>query len=241
MKYVPQITVVVSAYNEEKYLPKCITALKKQNYPRNKYSILVIDNNSDDNTAKIARSYGTSVIKEKKQGYVFSLNRGLKSAKGEIIAITDADSIPSADWLKQIAVYFEDPDIVGVSGSVQLDKISDEKNKFLLFFFNYFLRFNFACGKPHFLGPNMAIRKSAFMKIKNIDIRYKIGGDVVLGLQIKKYGKVRFMKDVSVVTSSRRFKNDFIDYSRDFFKYSFAYFCVVWLNRPSFGSLMPIR
>ena len=238
----PQIAVVIPAFNEEKYLPKCLKALQNQNYPKNLYNILVVNNNSTDHTAEIAKKFGARVLKEEKQGHVYSLNTGLLHAKGDIIAVTDADTVVTKDWLFKLSQIFEDKTVVGVTGSIKLDIESKLFNAFITKLYNLFLTINFSCNKPHTAGPNMAIRKSVFInKLKCVDTRYKISGDVEIGMRLRKHGKVKFAKSLTVTTSSRRFKSDFWGFTRDFLKYSVAYVCAIWLQRPPTGHLLPIR
>ena len=93
------VTVVIAAYNEEKDLPKCLTAITTQNFPKDDYEIIVVDNNSTDKTAEIAKSFGVKVITETKQGNTFAVKKGMDGAMGEIIANTDADTVVFSDWL----------------------------------------------------------------------------------------------------------------------------------------------
>lgn len=240
-KKLPHITIVIPAYNEEKYLPRCLKALQKQWYPKEKFDIIVVDNNSTDKTSQIAKQYGAKVIKENQQGHVFSLNTGLKNARGDIIAVTDADSIVTPHWLHILAKKFDNPAVVGVTGSVRLDTESKAINIFFEQLSKAFLFIHFACHKPHTIGPNMAIRKSAFKKLKEVDTRYQIGGDVEIGMRLRKYGKVVFAHNLSVTTSSRRLKTDFPSFSRDMYKYSLSYIYSIWLERPPHTKLLPVR
>src|ERR1035437_5009908 len=111
------ITVVVAAYNEEKDLPKCLTAITTQDFPKDDYEIIVVDNNSTDKTAEIAKGFGARVITESKQGNTFAVKKGMDSASGEIIANTDADTVVFPDWLATIKKIFEDPKVVAATGS----------------------------------------------------------------------------------------------------------------------------
>ncbi len=86
------ISVVVPAFNEEKFIGRCLEALKRQDFSE-KYEIIVVDNNSTDKTAQIAKRMGVKVVSEKKQGDVFALRKGCSEAQGEIIAITDAETL----------------------------------------------------------------------------------------------------------------------------------------------------
>lgn len=237
----PFISVVIPAYNEEKYLPRCLKALQNQSYLKEKFDITIVDNNSTDKTAEIAKKYGALVISEKKQGHVYSLNTGLKSAKGAILAITDADTIVSKNWLETLAKIFQDPSVVGTTGSVKLDLKSESISSFLEKMYQMFLRLNFAVNRPHTAGPNMALRKSAFKKLKEVDTRYKISGDVEIGMRLRMFGNIKFEKQLTVTTSSRRFKSNFKNILKDFYKYSSAYIYAIWLEKPPHDKLSPIR
>lgn len=190
MNDLPTISVVIPAYNEEKYLPKCLTALTQQSYPKEKYTITVVDNNSTDQTATIARKFSAEVITAKEQGYIHSLNAGLKHAKNEVIAVTDADTIVSTTWLEDIAKVFQDKEVIGMTGFINIDVDSPIKKAILQKLYHLFQWFNFTCGRPHFVGPNMAVRNSAFKELKEIDTRYEISGDVILGMLLRK--KVKY-------------------------------------------------
>ena len=84
MKY----SVVLPCKNEEATLAKCINKIKKI-LP--KAEIVVVDNNSTDNSAKIAKKLKIKLIKEKKQGYGAALLSGFKEAKGDYVIMCDAD------------------------------------------------------------------------------------------------------------------------------------------------------
>ena len=85
-KDLPLISVIVPAWNEEKYLKTLLPRLIAQDYSN--YEIIVIDNNSKDNTAQVASSFGVKVISEKKQGTSYARAKGFEKARGEIIVRT---------------------------------------------------------------------------------------------------------------------------------------------------------
>ena len=100
-----RISVIVPSYNEETYLPRCLKALKDQTLPP--LEIIVIDNNSSDNTFNIATSHGVKTVKEPIQGLTPARQRGFKEAKGEIVARVDADCIPDRHWIEEIAKHLQ--------------------------------------------------------------------------------------------------------------------------------------
>lgn len=111
------ISLVIPAYNETKYLGKLLASVSGQNFYD--YEIIVVDNNSTDDTAKIAEQFGAKVIKENRQGVAFARQAGFARAQGDIIATTDADTVLPSDWLAKIAAKFgENPRLVAYGGAL---------------------------------------------------------------------------------------------------------------------------
>src|SRR3989338_1882220 len=186
----PAISVVIPAFNEEKYLPACLEALKKQTFKN--YELIVVDNNSTDKTAQIAKKFGARVVKEKKQGMIPARERGFREARAEIIARTDADTVVSPDWLEVIYVTFKsNSNIVGMTGPF-LSPTKKIPHK-IISEINYLYNVKFAnlISKHVYLqGSNMAIRKSAWEKIKVITDDKKVHEDIDLSYHLSKVGKI---------------------------------------------------
>ena len=83
-----KVSVVIPAYNEEKYIAKVITMVKKTKIAE---EIIVVDNNSSDNTSAIAKENGAKVIFCKRQGKGYAMETGIKKATGDIIMFLDGD------------------------------------------------------------------------------------------------------------------------------------------------------
>jgi glycosyltransferase involved in cell wall biosynthesis len=188
------ITVIVAAYNEEKDLPKCLEAITSQDFPRQDYEIIVVDNNSTDKTAEIARSFGARVIPEGKQGNTFAIKRGMDSAESEIIANTDADTVVFGEWLKTIKQIFADEKVVAATGTAYVKSGNSLLDFIYRKLYEAFIGFNFLIGKPHMTGFNMIVRKSAYDAIGGINDKFTMSPDVELGLRLAKKGKVVFSK-----------------------------------------------
>ena len=111
-------SIVVPFFNSEQYIAQCIEGLLAQNYPQQHYEIIMIDNNSTDASAEIVKFYPRiKLMSEEKRGAYAARNRGVREAKGEIIAFTDADCVPSSNWLQEIDVAMTDSGIGIVIGS----------------------------------------------------------------------------------------------------------------------------
>jgi glycosyltransferase involved in cell wall biosynthesis len=228
-----KVSVVVPAYNEEKYLAGCLKALTTQKDPPDE--ILVIDNNSTDQTAVIARSFpGVQVISEKHQGMTPARNCGFNAAQYDIIARTDADTVVPKDWIKQIKKRFlAQPDLLALSGPAHFYGVPK-----IFQYDNWPTRLALGSVRTTMkhdglFGPNMAIRKSAWEMVKNeICVNDKdVHEDMDLAIHIASHGNVLFDDDLVVSSSPRRWKT-----IEPYFEYTYRYVKTIekhkqWLKR----------
>jgi len=120
-KEIPFVTIQLPIYNEEYVVERLLDNIAKIAYPASKLEIQVLDDSTDasvhDTAKRIAALQETGldiqhIRREDRQGYkAGALKEGLKIAKGEFIAIFDADFLPDADWLKKTVIYFKDEEI----------------------------------------------------------------------------------------------------------------------------------
>lgn len=97
------ISVVVPFYEDRRHIRGCVDALLSQDYPEQKYEVIMIDNNSTDGSVEIVKKYpSVKLLAETKQGAYAARNRGIGEATGDIIAFTDADCLPDSAWLGSI-------------------------------------------------------------------------------------------------------------------------------------------
>lgn len=127
-KSFPSVSIIVPAHNEEKTIGHVISNIKKLEYPR-KIEIIVIDDGSTDNTAKIAKNAGVKVISQPNLGKANALNTGLKIAKGDIFACIDADSYPERNALISSVPFFTD-NVAAVTTKILAGKGSGIMTKF---------------------------------------------------------------------------------------------------------------
>ncbi|MCI0428977.1 MAG: glycosyltransferase [Rhodospirillales bacterium] len=96
----PFISVVIPVWNSPDLIAKCLAAMAAQTYPRDRFEVLVVDNGSTDETAEVARSVPfVTLLSEPIASSYRARNRGLRSARGEYVAFTDADCVPGPQWL----------------------------------------------------------------------------------------------------------------------------------------------
>jgi cellulose synthase/poly-beta-1,6-N-acetylglucosamine synthase-like glycosyltransferase len=120
----PKVTVQLPIYNERYVIERLIETVAQFDYPRELLDIQVLDD-STDQTRQVAsdcverhRALGvpiTYIHRSNREGFkAGALQEGLKSARGELVAIFDADFIPPADFLRRTAPYFADPQLAMV-------------------------------------------------------------------------------------------------------------------------------
>ncbi|MEH6680412.1 MAG: cellulose synthase family protein [Sediminicola sp.] len=120
-KEIPFVTIQLPIFNEEYVVERLLENISKIEYPLSKLEIQVLDDSTDDSvndTAKrivLLQEQGLDIQhirRENRSGYkAGALKEGLKIAKGEYIAIFDADFLPDPDWLKKTVIYFKDKEI----------------------------------------------------------------------------------------------------------------------------------
>lgn len=112
----PFVSVVVPVRNAPQLIRRCLEALLAQSYPRDRYEIIVVDNGSSDETSQVAAAYPVTLLSERgAQSPYPARNRGIREARGEIIALLDATCTPVPGWLAAgvRALQDEGADLVG--------------------------------------------------------------------------------------------------------------------------------
>ena len=121
-----KVSVVIPTYNRADFLRQTLAGLVSQQFPRDHFEVLVIDNNSSDQTREVVAEFAEArpaprYLKESQQGLDYARNRGVAEARGEIVAFGDDDILVPPDWLAQLVVpLIADPDrrIGAIGGEV---------------------------------------------------------------------------------------------------------------------------
>src|SRR5215813_12207972 len=117
----PRVTIQLPIFNEQYVVDRLVEAICKIDYPKDKLDIQVLDDSTDE-TVTVAQGvverYAalghpiTYIHRTNREGYkAGALQNGLLTAKGELVAIFDADFVPSEDWLMRVVHHFADPKI----------------------------------------------------------------------------------------------------------------------------------
>jgi len=96
----PFVSVIIPVYKNFESLKLCLKALAKQSYPKDKYEVIVVDNESNvDNQSLIGEFASVTFLREIYPGSYAARNKGILHATGEVLAFTDSDCVPAPDWI----------------------------------------------------------------------------------------------------------------------------------------------
>lgn len=209
-----KISVVIPVYNEAAGLSACLDAIERQTVEP--YEVIVVNNNSSDNTAEVAGSYDfVKLLNEPKQGVVYARDRGFDAARGDIIARIDADSHVAPDWIAQIQhIFSTDRTVDALTGRIEYYGLLVPQ---LLSKIDLICRRHLAktLGKDVAIqGANMAMRRLAWQNVRKVVC--KTGGlheDHDLAVHLTDQGrKVIFHEAPRAAIDSRRLETTWRDF-----------------------------
>jgi glycosyltransferase involved in cell wall biosynthesis len=201
-----KISIVVPAYNEEKCLP---ATLEKIGAALAKFGgdseTIVVDNESTDETAPIAKSFGAKVITETVHNIARVRNTGAKNALGDVLIFVDADTLVPETLFQLIAEQMKNESYFGGAVAVDFGPLERKWMKYYLSGGELWQRiFNWKLGATQFCC------KSVFREIGGYDETIFMSEDVQFYRRLTRYakekgGRLFFVKEPRVVTSARRF------------------------------------
>lgn len=116
----PRVSIVIPVFNSRRTIRHCLDAVLQVDYLKDRYEVIVVDNNSSDGTPEIVQTYPVKLVYERKlQGPHAATNTGIRHARGEILVFTDSDCVPEKGWLRAMVAPFADPNIVAVGGQIE--------------------------------------------------------------------------------------------------------------------------
>lgn len=190
---VPSVSVVMPAYNAERYLREAIDSTLAQTYTD--FELIIINDGSTDATKDIILSYSDSRIvyleNEQNSGICVTLNKGLDTARGRYIARMDADDIMMPERLAVQVAYMDAHPEIGASGSDVIDFGEDIKE---ITSQQIYQSYDCAAGllfNPCFVHPSVIIRKSILDKYNIIyNDEYRGLEDFKMWWDIAQYSKI---------------------------------------------------
>lgn len=203
------ISVIVPAYNEERYLGETLKSIQRATEFLLKKDavqteIIVVDNESKDSTSVIARSFGARVVNETKHNVARVRNAGASVAKGNVLVFIDADTIVPDELLWRINKVMASPSCFG--GAVDTD-YRPAKPLVKIYLQSWRIVGKLA-GMAQ--GATQFCRREAYTSLLGYDESLYMGEDVDFHWRLKRFAKRQnaqacFLQDIQVVPSTRRF------------------------------------
>ena len=170
-EYAPKVTILVTAYNEEKVIREKLKNTFQINYPLEKLEILIASDGSTDNTDEIVKKFSAHGVKlfrqEGRKGKTYTQNKAVEEATGEIILFSDATTMYRQNVLREMLPNFADETVGCVAGKlIYVDNSKSNVGKGARSYWNYetFLKEaeSRACSLIGVSGCLYAVRKSAY-------------------------------------------------------------------------------
>ncbi len=189
-----RVSVVVAARNEQPRIAACLRALLAQDYPREAYEVIVVDDGSTDRTAEVAEGFGVTVLRQPHRGAAAAHNLGVVHARGEVVAFTDADCIAARDWLRELVACFEDPevgvcggDVLGLGDSWVARYLEEDARSFRLD------RLQQTRPWPLFVTANVAYRREVFECLGTFSTGIGVASDLEMTWRVARDGRYRLV------------------------------------------------
>ena len=187
--YRPSVSVVIPAYNAERWIEGCLESVRAQRYEGGEFEVLVVNNMSTDATADLIRRAGFEPLTCERRGASAARNVGIEKAKGEIIVFLDSDAVADPEWLERLVAPFEDEAVGGVGGRVDPYRV-ETGPEYHAVLCRVLDQEKHLAGEPPFIEPfvataNAAYRASALREAEGFDESLSICEDADLAWRVR--------------------------------------------------------
>lgn len=233
-----EYSIIIPAYNEEKLISATLTELKKvMSSIDAKGEIIVVDNNSSDRTAEIAKSFSAKVIFEKHNQISRARNSGVNQAEGKYFFFIDADTFVGVESIENALLLMRKNECCGGGALVSMDRDLGVLARFPVSLWNSISNaFSLAAGCFIFS------RKDAFFEVGGFSEKVYASEEIWFSKKMKGWGKKHSMpfvilQNCRVLTSARKLDNPWIIISSTIlsllfpFSIFFRRLCFMWYKR----------
>jgi len=210
------LSIIIPVYNEQSHLKNCLESIATQTEAPDE--VIVIDNNSTDDTVKIAKSFPfVKLISEKKQGVTFARNAGFNAGKGDVLGRIDADTILERNWCKEVRKIFTDKHVGAATGPVVYYDMPFKKAGFHLDNTIRKAIKKLSNNFPFLFGTNMAVRRSIWEAYKDdFCTRKDVHEDLDMAIHLAQANvSIAYRPTMIAGMSARRYD----DTPKDFYRY----------------------
>ena len=194
------ISFIIPAYNEERLLGRTLEAIQEAAKGIDGvYELIVVDDNSSDNTGKIADDLGATVVKVNHRQISATRNAGARAANGSLFVFVDADTVISTAILQSTMTAIDNKAIAGSAG-IRFDGYVPMYGRVIEWLLYRIYRLGKVVG-----GSYLFCTREAFERVGGFDETVYGGEEVILSRSLKKLGGFVLLKQ-RVLTSGRRLR-----------------------------------
>ncbi|MBL7076640.1 MAG: glycosyltransferase [Kiritimatiellae bacterium] len=171
----PTFSIVLPTYRRPQPLRRCLEALSRLDYPRERFEVLVVDDGSDESpepiVSEVSGTISTRLIQQDHAGPARARNRGAAEASGRFLAFTDDDCEPETGWLKAFEVALQgEPHTLAGGTTVDLivNRPCSQASQALIDYLYAYANQNHG-GPAFFTSNNIATERTAFLDIGGFD------------------------------------------------------------------------
>jgi cellulose synthase/poly-beta-1,6-N-acetylglucosamine synthase-like glycosyltransferase len=212
-------SVIIPVYNDPR-IEACILSLLGQDYPKELYEIIVVDNKSNDSIQEIIQRFDVKYVRENRKGSYFARNKGIEIASGDVAAFIDADCVADLHWLSHLLEGFKDSNVGGIGGRIlklkpQTWVQANAEDLVEQQLTPQYLPFHDA---PYIVTANAAYSLALLQTLEGFDTQFQSGGDVDLSWRVQAKGfKIVTTPDAIVYHAARETVRG---YFKQFFNYA---------------------
>lgn len=222
--FIFEMSIIIPVYQEEKILPKVLSEYDSQLLDKYNVELIISDGGSTDRTLEIARKFAHKIVQHNRQTpqtIAEGRNRGAEVANSDVYIFINGDTIPHDvnAFLSYISNWAKN-DNEHIALAVKVCPFPGEvtwKDKIFYFLHNNYVRFLNWIGLGMGRGECQIVRKEAFWKVGGYNPKISAGEDFDLYRRLAKIGKIKYVDEIWVYESPRRFRK--YGYLRTIFKW----------------------
>jgi glycosyltransferase involved in cell wall biosynthesis len=201
----PFVSVIIPVYGDAGCLDACLEHLARQTYPRERFETIMIDNGCPTIDRSIARHPEVQLVREARPGSFAARNAGLRIARGEVIAFTDADCLPHADWIARGVESLERSDSSGVlAGGIEIIAPRPSHVSPIAYLYSSVFSFRFQRAGGFGATANLVVRRAIIDAVGPFDPSLLSGGDMEWGRRAADLGfRTQYVPEVRVAHEAR--------------------------------------
>lgn len=185
---------IIPCRNEGSFIGQCLQSIIQQEYPREKFQVVVVDNGSTDRSKEIAQRYADKVVDAPEVNIGEVRNIGASEATGKLLAFIDADCTIDRNWLVRAKSLNNENKSVVLGGGILLPDDATWVERYWLLEGP-----QGNCLPAELIGCSIVISKEQFKKLNGFDIQKKSGEDTEFSLRVRRHqGAIKITRDLNV-------------------------------------------